>query len=258
MHKTKIDWASHVWNPFVGCSKVSQGCKHCYALTMSRRLSSNPKTPWYKGTVDGNGNWSGKLFRSPDNIFNSPINMKKKALIFVNSMSDLFYTSLSNRNIAEVFNIMIRCPQHLFLVLTKRARRMRSFLDIMESNINYPPNNICLGISAEDQETYNYRCEDLAYTKANKKFLSLEPLLGPIKLFSCSYSSDENKKISQVIVGGESGHGARPMKLDWARSLRDECLEHKIPFFMKQIVVNGKKIPFDDFPKDLQVRQTLT
>lgn len=219
MAKSKIEWTQNTWNPVTGCNKISEGCKHCYAETMSRRLKA-------MGVEKYKNNFKVTLH---DNALEAPLKWKKPRTVFVNSMSDLFHKDVPLDFIQKVFEVMGEASQHKFQVLTKRAER----LEELSPYLNWHP-NIWMGVSVENQEN-TYRIEHLRNTGAKIKFLSIEPLIG--KIFSLQLDG-----IDWVIVGGESGFGARTMKEDWVLTIRDLCLEKEVPFFFKQWGgVNKKK-----------------
>lgn len=208
---SKIEWTEATWNPVTGCDKVSLGCKHCYAERMALRLQA-AGTPQYK---DGF-----RLTLHPDGL-EIPLTWKKPRVIFVNSMSDLFHKDVPITFIQQVFDVMNRAGQHQFQILTKRSDRL------LELDTLLPwANNIWMGVSVESMD-YMFRIEDLRRTGARIKFLSLEPLLGPLPHLDL-------REIDWVIVGGESGPHARPMKRQWVREIRAQCIAAKVPFFFKQ------------------------
>ncbi len=209
--KSYIEWTGSTWNPLTGCTKISPGCKHCYAERMARRLKAM-----------GQPNYSnGFKLALHEQALALPLRWKKPQTIFVNSMSDLFHKDVPVEFILRIFDVMNRAHWHTFQVLTKRSERLRE----LDSLIPWAP-NIWMGVSVENKD-YRFRIDDLGNTHAHVKFLSVEPLLGslvPINLGN----------IDWVIVGGESGPKARPMKPEWAIEVRDECLMHGVPFFFKQ------------------------
>lgn len=208
---TAIEWTDATWNPVRGCSKVSPGCKHCYAETFAERFRGVPNHPFEQGF---------DLRLVPESL-ELPLKWKRPRKIFVNSMSDLFHEKVPVAFIRKVFAVMERAPQHVFQVLTKRAARMKE----VTAKIDLPT-NAWLGVSVES-DAYLDRVTELRATDAAVRFLSIEPLLGPIEKLPL-------KKIDWVIVGGESGPGARPMEKEWARSIRDQCSGAGVPFFFKQ------------------------
>jgi len=243
MSKSKIEWTDETWNPVTGCTKVSQGCKHCYAERIWPRLSANPKhVAFGRGFTD--------VQCHPERL-EQPLRWKRPRMVFVNSMSDLFHEDVPDEFIILVFSIMNNASQHTFQVLTKRPKRMHSLL----SQLPVVP-NVWLGVSVEDQATADERIPLLLQTPASVRWISAEPLLGHITLqndVSGGESSSEpsaydgkyhcrsylrgvtgDQRLNWVVVGGESGPKARPMHPDWARSLRDQCKASGVPFFFKQ------------------------
>lgn len=335
---TKIEWTEETWNPIVGCSIVSRGCTNCYAMRQAARRLDKPGSH-YEGTTkvaNGNAVWTGKVACAPEHIWLEPLRRKKPTMFFVNSMGDLFHEDVPDEWIDRVFAIMALTPQHTYQVLTKRSVRMREYIygnsrcrigEIVFVNLlrwpdqdkpddaerwrsaktrPWPLPNVWLGVSTEDQAHADERIPDLLATPAAVRFISAEPLLGPIDLTRvgnlASVSSAMPKAITRekrgrpdsgagsicgaqidsvgspgssitffqtpdhmggftaasprewprldwVIVGGESGKGARPMHPDWVRSLRDQCDAANVPFFFKQMT---KKT---EIPDDLLVRE---
>jgi protein gp37 len=239
MADTNIEWAEKVWNPVVGCNKVSQGCKNCYAEVMHRRLMKMKPEKYNRPFSDG-------AFPHEPSL-NIPLKWKKPSKIFVNSMSDLFHQKVPNFFIDDVLDITLR-TQHTFIILTKRPQRMLDYFLSTGNRAEYLMKNpnIWLGVSVEDQETADERIPFLLATRAKVKFISAEPLLGPINLKQIDSGIREHKpnhfdrdvnvleEIEWVIVGGESGKNARPMHPDWVRSLRDQCKKNNVPFLFKQ------------------------
>lgn len=236
--RSGIEWTEATWNPVTGCTKVSAGCDNCYAETFAERWRGTPGH-YFENGFD--------VQLRPDKL-DLPLRWKRPRRIFVNSMSDLFHDSVPDDYIARVFAVMAR-TQHTFQVLTKRHARMRSLLssavfdrlvdELTPSALNapWPLPNVWLGISAENQQWADIRIPALLDTPAAIRFVSAEPLLGPIDMASKGYlSPDEFERpgISWVIAGGESGPKARPMHPDWARSLRDQCARTNTPFLFKQ------------------------
>jgi len=269
---SKIEWTEDTWNPITGCSKVSQGCKNCYAEREWPRLVHLPA---YKGRAFTD------VACQPERL-GRPLSWTKPRMIFVNSMSDLFHEDVPDEFIDSVFGVMWAClwgrnekPGHIFQVLTKRAERMRNYLQqdrrkhwataavhhgggidpdgiwdqVMDAEGPHP--RIWLGVSVEDQAAADERIPLLLQTPAAVRWVSAEPLLGPVDLgelpshsgigryldslsnAGCEYA-DVPGKLDWVVVGGESGHNARPMHPDWARSLRDQCAAAGVPFLFKQ------------------------
>jgi protein gp37 len=223
MAHIKIEWTEATWNPTTGCDRTSEGCDHCYALTLARRLKAMGQPKYQR---DGDPRTSGPGFgiSMHRETLSEPLRWKKPRLVFVNSMSDLFHPSVEERFIEEVFGVMRATPQHTYQVLTKRPQRMAEFL---AARREAPPENVWLGTSIES-DRYSWRADYLRRVPASVRFLSLEPLLGPLP-------SLEFDGIHWVIVGGESGHGARPLELTWVRDLRDRCAETSAAFFVKQL-----------------------
>lgn len=206
-----IEWTDATWNPVSGCTKISPGCKHCYAARMSKRLQAMGQPNYVNG------------FKTTlhEHMLTIPLRWRQSRYIFVNSMSDLFHADVPLSYIQQVFRIMHEANWHQYQVLTKRSERL------LESDqyLNWAP-NIWMGVSVENSK-YTFRIDDLRRTEARVKFLSLEPLLGPLPNLNLT-------GIDWVIVGGESGPGARPIDPDWIREIRDQCAEALIPFFFKQ------------------------
>ncbi len=209
--KSGIEWTESTWNPVTGCAKVSPGCKHCYAERMAERLQAMGQANYAKGF---------ELTLQP-HMLELPLRWKKPQTIFVNSMSDLFHPGVPLDYVREVFDVMARAHWHRFQVLTKRAER----LEELSSRLAWAA-NVWMGVSVETAR-YRSRIDRLRGTGARVKFLSLEPLLGPLLDLDLS-------GIDWVIVGGESGPGARPMDPAWATDLRDQCQRANVPFFFKQ------------------------
>lgn len=209
---SKIEWTEATWNPTVGCTKISPGCKHCYAEAMAKRLQAMG-TPGYDNGF--------KLTVLPERL-DEPLKRKKPTIYFVNSMSDLFHKNVSDTYIEQVFDVIQRTPHHTFQVLTKRAERLASFFKHRSV-----PSNAWIGVSVEDQEYGVPRIDHLRKVNARIRFLSVEPLLkdvGPLDLTG----------IHWVIVGGESGPKARPMKAEWVEDIQNQCKVQKVQFFFKQ------------------------
>lgn len=209
--RSGIEWTETTWNPVTGCTKISHGCKFCYADRMAKRLQAMGVNKYRNGF---------SVTMHPSTL-KDPLKWRKPHLVFVNSMSDLFHEEVSVSFIKAVFQTMNQASHHTFQVLTKRPGRV---LEI-ESSLTWSP-NIWLGTSIES-ERWQFRLEELERTSAQSKFLSLEPLLGPLPDIPV-------KGVDWVIVGGESGPGARPMEADWVRGIRDVCVREHVPFFFKQ------------------------
>ena len=238
MDKTGIEWTDATWNPIRGCSKVSAGCKFCYAETMAARFSG-PGMP-YEGVIS-NKQWNGIITFHEDKL-DQPLRWKRPRKIFVNSMSDLFHENVKGEWLDKIFGVMEqRAPQHIYQILTKRPKRMRDFMISHypePHNKQWPPPNIWLGVSVENQEAADERIPILLQTPAVIRWISAEPLLGPINLKGTLANHEWDNGIpgglNWVVVGGESGPGSRPMHPDWARGLRDQCAEADVPFLFKQ------------------------
>ena len=211
MATSSIEWTDATWNPVTGCSKISPGCKHCYAERFSKRLKAMGVEKYTNGF---------KLSLHPDSL-ETPLNWKNPRRIFVNSMSDLFHEDIPEDFIYKAFSIMRQADWHQFQILTKRSERLLQ----LSSKIDWA-SNIWMGVSVENSN-YTFRVDHLRQTGAHIKFLSLEPLLGPLPKLDLV-------GISWVIVGGESGPGARPMLKEWAVEIKDQCMTARIPFFFKQ------------------------
>ncbi|MGO9109325.1 MAG: DUF5131 family protein [Thermoguttaceae bacterium] len=206
-----IEWTESTWNPVTGCTKVSPGCMHCYAERMAKRLQAM-----------GQANYAdGFKVRMHDHAVELPLTWKKPKTIFVNSMSDLFHKAVPVEFIQRVFDVMRRANWHQYQLLTKRSERLLE----LDGKLEWLP-NIWMGVSVENQ-SYTYRIDNLRQTRAQTKFLSLEPLLSPLPDLDLT-------GIDWAIVGGESGPGARPMKPEWATEIRDQCRKAQVPFFFKQ------------------------
>jgi protein gp37 len=214
-----IEWTEATWNPLTGCDKISPGCKHCYAERLANRLQAMGQANYVNGF---------KLTLQ-EQALDLPLRWKKPRTVFVNSMSDLFHKDVSAAYIKRVFEVMNKAHWHQFQVLTKRAER----LEELSSELSWTP-NIWMGVSVENRD-YTFRIDHLRQTGAQVKFLSLEPLLGPLP--------DLNLRgIHWVIVGGESGPGARTMKPEWVSEIRRQCTQSRTAFFFKQWGgVNKKK-----------------
>jgi protein gp37 len=293
MSKSSIEWTQATWNPIVGCSIVSPGCTNCYAMKMAARIEGmnaeayasgrKPTAPQYDGTtknVNGNNVWTGKLSLAGESTLLEPLRRRKPTTYFVNSMSDLFLAPWEW--IDQAFCVMAQTPHHTYQILTKRGKEMREYcsrfgnvVTIADDKISemkivpggivkvWPLPNVWLGVSTERQKEADERIPHLLATPAAVRFISAEPLLGPIDLTRLAFKKTceckqhsptldaleatvfcagccegaerlDFGKLDWVIVGGESGPGSRPMHPDWARSLRDQCLAAGVPFFFKQ------------------------
>jgi protein gp37 len=234
---TTIEWTDATWNPVTGCTKISAGCDHCYAERFSERFRGTPGHPFEMGF---------DLTLRPERL-EHPLRWRAPRMIFVNSMSDLFHKDVPEDFINCVFNTMERAPWHTFQVLTKRSSLMRDFLR-KRYGTGRGPVHMWFGVSIEDGTKIS-RVRHLRDSPAGVRFLSIEPLIGPIGTLDLS-------SIDWVIVGGESGPGARPMHPDWARSIRDQCVNASVKFFFKQWgglrpKSGGRDLdgrPWDEFP----------
>lgn len=293
---TKIEWAEESWNPTTGCDRVSPGCDNCYALTLAKRLKAMGQARYQ---ADGDPRTSGPGFAltTHADTLDLPFTWRKPRRVFVNSMSDLFHDAVPDWFIANVFAVMACAPQHTFQLLTKRHGRMRSLLNSPEfhrliahvspmyagSNpdlaqdyvtTTWPLPNVWLGVSVEDQKRADLRVPALLGTPAAMRWLSCEPLLGPVNLDEVARSDNPDGGwsaiaslghgeqprigvgIDWVVVGGESGPSARPMDPDWPRALRDQCVAAGVPFFFKQWggrtpKANGRELDgrtWDEYP----------
>ena len=224
---SKINWTEATWNPVVGCTRTSEGCSNCYAIGHVRRMGGNPNAAIRRANeglvVNRNGvlDWSGEVRQLPDRL-EQPLHWRKPRLVFVNSLSDLFHEDVPAGYVAQVFDVMRRAHWHVFQVLTKRSDRLRE----MDATLDWP-DNVWAGVTVESAR-HLYRIDDLRATDAKVKFLSLEPLLGPMPDLDLA-------GIDWVIVGGESGLKARRMLADWARDVRDRCVAAGVPFHFKQM-----------------------
>lgn len=216
---TKIEWTEATWNPITGCTKLSEGCANCYAERMAHRLLAMGQ-PNYR---------NGFQVTCHEHLFDQPHHWKKPRMIFVNSMGDIFHDDVPDSVILTLFDTMNKAHWHTFQLLTKRSKR----LEKLSSRLPWAK-NIWMGVTVENQKCSN-RIEKLKKTGAHTKFLSMEPLLGPV-------SGVDYKGIDWIIVGGESGPGARPMQEEWVLEIKTQCVKGKIPFFFKQWGgVNKKK-----------------
>jgi len=238
MANSSIEWTEMTWNPTTGCTKVSAGCKFCYAEIMTRRLKAMGQEKYKDGF---------KIVKEHIDTLDTPYTWKKPKVVFVNSMSDLFHDKISLDFIKKVFEVMNNNPQHIFQVLTKRSERL---LDV-SSQLDWT-DNIWMGVSVENTKVIN-RIEHLRQIKSKIKFLSLEPLLGPlVNLNLCG--------IDWVIVGGESGHRPRLMKENWVTNIQQQCEQNKVAFFFKQWGGKNKKASgrllngrtYDEMPENIR------
>ena len=235
--RTAISWTEASWNPVTGCNLISEGCQHCYAETIARRFAGTPAYP----------NGFAVTLR-PDRLA-QPSRWRRPRQIFVCSMADLFHAAVPDEYLDQVFDVMESATQHTFQVLTKRHGRLRSYLRRRLAGAAPPP-NVWIGVTVESQRWADIRIPALLDTPAAVRFLSCEPLLGPVRLCSCDGAVFEVQRhpflidpacplhgarnIDWVIAGGESGSGARPMHPSWVRALRDQCETNSVPFHFKQ------------------------
>jgi len=235
--KSNIEWTEMTWNPVTGCTKISQGCKHCYAERMAKRLTAMGSDRYRNGF---------EVTLHPD-LVDVPRGWRQPRVVFVNSMSDLFHDDIPLAYIQRVFATMRDCPHHTFQVLTKRSERLAEFAAYLPW-----PKNVWMGVSVEDARVM-HRVADLQATPAAVRFLSLEPLIGPLDNLTL-------EGIHWAIVGGESGPKARPMQKQWVSSILRQCRAARVPFFFKQWggvrkdltgrALNGRI--YDEMPRELQ------
>lgn len=241
MAQSTIEWTEMTWNPTTGCDKISAGCKYCYAEIMSKRLHAMGIEK-YKDNFE---------VRTHEEALGIPYTWKHSKVVFVNSMSDLFHKDIPLDFIKKVFHVMNENPQHVFQILTKRAQRLFE----LHTELKWT-HNIWMGVSVENDKVKN-RIDFLRQTNARVKFLSLEPLIGPLKNMNL-------EGIDWVIVGGESGHKPRPMKSDWVLDIQEQCEIDKVAFFFKQWggknkkaagrILNGRT--YDDMP-EIELQQSV-
>jgi len=243
---TKIEWATETWNPATGCTKISEGCQNCYAKRMANRLRGRYGYP------------ADEPFRvtfHKDRI-EQPLKWKKPRKIFVCSMGDLFHSGLTGWMINNVWLVIRNAPQHIFILLTKRPGAMKAWTRAAAQVKAWPveeiwPENAWLGVTAENQKCADERIPILLQIPAAVRFVSVEPMLGPVDIFNkcygncivndCFYCSRDNKGLDWVICGGETGPGARPMKKDWVYGLKDQCVAAGVPFFFKKWGPSGQR-----------------
>jgi len=209
--KSAIEWTDATWNPVTGCTPISAGCDHCYAETLSIRLQRMGVSKYKNGFA---------LTLHPE-VLSQPMAWKSPRRVFVNSMSDLFHARVPFEFVSQVWEVMRECPQHTFQILTKRPERMARF-----AFDNPAPPNVWLGTSVEDERVID-RIDRLRRCRSDVRFLSCEPLIGPLDNLDLA-------GINWVIVGGESGPGHRPVRLEWVRNIRDQCIQSNVSFFFKQ------------------------
>jgi protein gp37 len=292
--KTKIEYVTDSWNPFIGCKHVSPGCDHCYAEKMAARICRMNKNSLYHIVMDiDHKEWNGYISAFSRFVLEKAFSWEKPRRVFICSMGDIFFNyknySESSEIVSNIMSVAAMLPQHTFLVLTKRPALMKEYfsqepgklysrlrsraagmnrLDLFEkANISLPLKNVWLGVTAENQEMADYRIPLLLSTPAVVRFVSVEPMLTPVNLTELSRLTgtgtkkinalagvewfadiDTNKydtpvnKLDWVICGSESGPGRRPMELQWARDIKDQCERHKVPFFFRQIYFANKKV----------------
>jgi len=246
--KTGIEWTDATWNPIRGCTRVSEGCRNCYAEAVAGRFCS-PGQPYaglaqvvtgiprLNGGVRSEARWTGKIRFVPEHL-EDPFRWKRPRRIFVNSMSDLFHPDVTDQNILAILAVMYAAKRHQFQVLTKRPERMKDFLlreQFKVGAVNFvmpenPAPNIWWGVSVEDQATADYRIPFLLQTPAAIRWVSYEPALGSVDFDIAAWLSS----LDWIVCGGESGPNARPMHPAWARAVRDQCVEAGVPFLFKQ------------------------
>lgn len=252
---TKIQWTEKTWNPVTGCTKISPGCKNCYAEPMSKRLAGR------FGYLEAPDNFN--LTIHIDRMF-TPHGWKKPKMIFVCSMGDLFHEDVPDDYIEEIFGTMIACRRHTFQILTKRPERAAEFMVAAVRHWDDPLKHLWFGVSAENQEQADKRIPVLLQIPAAVRFVSVEPMLERVDIPEYQFTKNnpggtqpggsyiipsKREGIDWVICGAESGPGARPMELAWVRGLAIQCIDAKVPFFMKQI---SNKAPI---PEDLMIRE---
>lgn len=217
---TTIEWTEVTWNPVTGCDRVSPGCDNCYALTLAKRLQAMG-SPRYQNDGDPRTSGPGFGVACHEDLVDRPLHWRKPRLVFVNSMSDLFHPEVPDDFIGRVFDTMKAADRHTFQILTKRPQRVAR----MAEQLSWP-SNVWMGVSVEDSR-YGFRIDHLRLTPSKVRFLSVEPLIGDVGELDLS-------GIHWVIVGGESGHNARPVREEWVTSIRDQCVDAGVAFFFKQ------------------------
>jgi protein gp37 len=259
MADTKIDWADKVWNPVTGCTKVSAGCKNCYAERIAKRLWASQ----YEPMADGRPRKFTDVVCHKDRL-SIPLHWKKPAKIFVNSMSDLFHEDVPLEFVLRMWLMMAQTSNHTYMILTKRPARMSLFVNewlpgawglatMSLKLLDKPLPNVWLGVSVENQKAADERISLLLQTPAAVRFVSVEPMLEQIYLRNYlprtiplpRYKQDGKLIVSDldwVICGSESGQGARPFDIEWARNLKNQCVDAGVPFFLKQMTIDGKLV----------------
>lgn len=249
MAKSSIEWTESTWNPTTGCDKTSPGCDNCYALTLARRLKAMGQ-PKYQ--IDGDQRTSGPGFalQLHDDALEIPLTWRTPHVIFVNSMSDLFHEDVPIGFIRRVFEVMEETPQHTYQVLTKRSKRLARIADELSW-----PSNVWMGVSIEN-DRYAFRADHLREVPAAIRFLSVEPMIGAVPSLTLG-------GMQWVIVGGESGPGARPLKVDWVLDVQERATAAGVAFFLKQLGsvwarengYRGKAHHMDEWPEELRTRE---
>jgi len=217
--RSGIEWTEVTWNPTTGCDRTSPGCDNCYALTLAKRLKAMGQAKYQN---DGDPRTSGPGFALTlhEDVLDAPYSWSRHRTVFVNSMSDLFHEDVPESFISRVFDVMANTPQHTYQVLTKRSKRLARLGPLLDW-----PSNVWMGVSVENQR-YAFRVDHLRQVPAAVRFLSIEPLLGPVDL--------DLTGMDWVIVGGESGHHARRVEPTWVEDVREQCIRADVPFFFKQ------------------------
>lgn len=297
MGDTNIEWTDKTWNPTRGCSRVSEGCTRCYAERHAARFAGpgelvngiwkNAPFTGFVRKVNGHPAWTGKV-ELIDHMLDAPLRWRKPARVFVNSMSDLFHEALPFDDIDQVFTVMALCPKHTFQILTKRPARMLEYFNSCIHNRGKGPNrahyylgqNVHLGVSVEDQKTADERIPLLLQTPAAKFFVSYEPALGPVDFRWAKWQPhkpyphvndhyDGLRMLDQIIVGGESGPGARPFDIQLARNTIAQCKAAGVKVFVKQlgahVIQDGERRrkkdrkggDMSEWPHDLRVRELI-
>jgi protein gp37 len=241
---TGIEWTEATWNPVRGCSKVSEGCRYCYAMSVAARFSG-PGQPYEGLATRSPARWTGKVMLVEKHL-GDPLRWARPRLIFVNSMSDLFHEDIPDEWIDRIFGVMAAAARHTFQVLTKRPARMRRYVSERLIAVQPLP-NVWLGTSVEDQPAADARIRDLIATPAAVRLLSCEPLIGPVSFRWATWAPLNGQRVNRehldgirghlqwVIAGGESGPKARACDPEWLRTIRDQCVEAGVPFFLKQL-----------------------
>lgn len=225
---SKIEWTEQTWNPVVGCTKITAGCKNCYAERMAHRLAYMGKEG-YAHVTTKDGKWNGNVYQVFNNRLEQPLRWRKPRRVFVCSMGDLFHPKVPDTFIGDVFDVIRKTPRHTYQILTKRPERMLDIARQLHVHGTERLKNIWWGVSCSIQSDLDKNLAFMAEVPSVMRFVSIEPLLENI-----SFRPWHEGVIQWVIVGGESGPGARPMHPEWVRSIRDQCVEAQVPFFLKQ------------------------